>query len=107
MIKIRTLDKIENIEYIVIPTIFPDNTSQCWKLPNEFLNSLSVKVTWNFENERELIDLLSLKKLLYRAKNTHLHIPYLPFARQDKNISNETTFNLHILAELLNMMNFN
>lgn len=107
MIKIQTLDLIENVEHVVKPTIFPDNTSQCWKLPEEIINSLNVKITWNFEAEREVIDLFSLKKLIYKAKNNHLHIPYLPYARQDKNVSNETTFNLHVLAELINSMEFN
>lgn len=107
MIKIQTLDRIDNVEHVVKPTIFPDGTSQVWKLPEEIINSLNLKVTWNFESERELIDILSVKKLLYKAVNNHLHIPFLPYARQDKNISNETTFNLHILAELLNLANFN
>lgn len=107
MIKIQTLDRIENVEHLVVPTIFPDNTSQVWKLPEEIINSLNVKITWNFEAEREIFDILSLKKLIYKAINTHLHIPFLPFARQDKYISNETTFNLHILIEMLKLADFN
>lgn len=107
MIKIETLNRIDNIEHVVVPTIFPDNTSQCWHLPEEIIESLNLKITWNFEAERELIDLLSLTKLLSSTANKHLHIPYLPYARQDKSVKNDSTFNLHILAELLNLCNFN
>lgn len=107
MIKIQTLDRINNIEYLVVPTIFPDGTSQVWHLPEEFIYSLNVKITWNFEVERELIDLLSLRVLLLEKCNVHLHIPYLPYARQDKNVSNTTTFNLYIFSAILNQGNFN
>lgn len=107
MIKIQTLDRIANVEYIVIPTIFPDNTSQVWKLPKEIIDSLNVKVTWNFEAERELIDLLSLRILLLEKCNIHLHIPYLPYARQDKKIDNNSTFNLDVFSTILNQGKFN
>lgn len=35
MIKIQTLDLTNNLEHVVKPTIFPDGTSQVWKLPEE------------------------------------------------------------------------
>ena len=116
MIKIQTLDLIDNIEHIVVPTIFPDGTSQVWKLPEEIISSLNIKITWNFENERELIDLVSLKELI--NGHIHLHIPYLPYARQDKcrtgewrqnlssNEKNNVTFNLKVFAEILNLCQF-
>lgn len=107
MIKIQTLDLINNIEHIVKPTIFPDGTSQVWKLPEEIINSLNVKVTWNFEAERELIDLASLRKLFTKNTNIHVHIPYLPYARQDKQTSNNLTFNLKVFALFLNSLKFN
>jgi ribose-phosphate pyrophosphokinase len=105
MIKIQTLDRIDNIEHVVKPTIFPDGTSQVWKLPEEVTNSLNIKVTWNFESEVELMHLASLKTLL--SGHCHLHVPYLPYARQDKDISNKATFNLHTFAKLLNTLGFN
>lgn len=91
--------------YKVTPTIFPDGTSQVWKLPKELLDSfIDVKIVWNFENEREIIDLCSLALLL----NNHvtLHMPYLPYARQDKGVSNDATFNLTVLAGIINQLNF-
>lgn len=86
-----------SLTHIVTPTIFPDGTSQVWKLP-EWALEKQVHVTWNFENEREIIDLISLSKLV---DFTVLNIPYLPFARQDKDISNSSTFNLLVLRDLL------
>lgn len=89
--------------YVLQPTIFPDGTSQVWKLPQEILDDPNLSITWNFEAEREIIDLLSLRELLPNHR-IHLHIPYLPYARQDKEVSNATTFNLEVLAQLLNML---
>jgi len=100
MIKLKTYLS----EHILTPTIFPDGTSQVWKLPAEVLESKDLTVVWNFEAEREIIDLLSLRALL-PTHDIHLHIPYLPYGRQDKDVNNELTFNLVVLARLLNSMN--
>jgi ribose-phosphate pyrophosphokinase len=90
--------------FVLKPTIFPDGTSQVWKLPEDVLRASNVNVTWRFENEREIIDILSLNKLLKNQLGT-LHIPYMPYARQDKIISNTSTFNLEVMADLINSMN--
>lgn len=88
-------------------TRFPDGTSQVWKLPEWLWQSYpaGVRVTWYWEGEeREVIDLLSLFKLL--EHNVHvgvLHIPFLPYGRQDKEPENDSTFNLHVLADMLNL----
>jgi ribose-phosphate pyrophosphokinase len=100
MIKIKTYLS----EHVVKPTIFPDGTSQVWKLPEEFLEAEEVTIVWNFEAERELVDLMSLRMLL--SQEVTLHMPYLPFGRQDKEISNDATFNLQVLAHVLNSLNF-
>lgn len=90
--------------HVLQPTIFPDGTSQVWKLPAEVLETKQLKVIWNFEAEREVIDLLSLRALL-PDHEINLHIPYLPYGRQDKDVNNGLTFNLVVLAKLLNSMN--
>lgn len=89
-------------------TIFPDKTSQVWQLPEEVLKTTNyAHVTWEFENEAEFIHLAQLKTLLdaYHFKTT-LRMPYLPYARQDKPISNDTTFALIPFAKLLNSLDF-
>lgn len=90
-------------KHIVAPTIFPDGTSQVWKLPEWALweSGKQVHVTWNFEAEREIIDILSLSKLCHFSV---LNIPYLPYARQDKQVSNNSTFNLLVFSELINSL---
>jgi ribose-phosphate pyrophosphokinase len=86
------------------PTIFPDGTSQVWKLPEELFFAQSVKVDWRFESEREIVDLYSLSELI-RGRWT-LYVPYLPYARQDKGVNNATTFNLRAFARLINPLEF-
>lgn len=85
----------------VLPTRFPDRTTQVWKLDNIYGVSRNV-VTWWFEQEAELIHLAQLERLL--PNNGVLYIPYLPYARQDKKANNQSTFALTVLAQFLNTM---
>lgn len=109
MIQIRLSDSSDWVE--VKPTIFPDGTSQIWKLPEEFSKPkemygnpmrMVIHIKWNFEFEAELIHVNQLYDLLSPNFNLTLYIPYLPYARQDKKISNTTTFALHTFLEILN-----
>ncbi len=104
MITVKTIDN----EIVLEPTIFPDGTSQIWKLPEDFLMSTFFRIDWRFENEREIFDILSLKKLLDTYSSIcDLYVPYLPFARQDHKISTKNTFNLHVFSDLINTAKFN
>lgn len=92
------------------PTIFPDGTSQVWKLDLDMFRDDMLLVTWKFENESELFHLAQLKTLMNEYKNRrtriHLSMPYLPYARQDKEISNESTFAFFTFASMINNMDF-
>lgn len=88
----------------IITTIFPDGTSQIWKLSEELLSAEKLYVRWDFEQERELMDLVSLRAL-FRG-DMHLYMPYLPYARQDKPVNNDSTFNLHAFSNIINSLNF-
>lgn len=91
------------------PTIFPDNTIQVWKIPGHQLICGTQLIEWEFENNAEIIILAQLKFLLDNIDlplRCNLSIPYLPYARQDKPVSNATTFGLHIFANIINNMNF-
>lgn len=83
-------------------TIFPDGTSQVWKINKEIYVQDSIKIQWLFENEAELFHVCQLAHLLstksYRIK---LEVPYLPYARQDKEVSNETSFAINTFAEII------
>lgn len=90
----------------ITPTIFPDSTSQVWKLDEANIKPVN-RVEWDYKSDAELVQLAQLKHLL-DSYNTYtcLAIPYLPYGRQDKSISNVTTFGLYTFASLLNSMKF-
>jgi ribose-phosphate pyrophosphokinase len=93
---------------LVIPTIFPDGTSQIWKIPEHTIKLYSeARVVWKFQNEAEFIHLSQLKHLLdsYNIQ-TFLEILYMPYARQDKGVSNNSTFALYPFCKLLKSLNF-
>lgn len=91
-------------------TIFPDKTSQVWKLPESVLKAREIDIVWDFENEAELFHLCQLKDLINEECNLIgfccLHIPFLPYGRQDKEVSNESTFALRTFAKIINSLNF-
>lgn len=90
-------------------TIFPDKTSQVWKLPEEILkNTNYAHITWDFESEAEFMHLAQLKMLLDAEGHFKytLRIKYLPYGRQDKEITNSNTFALRTFAKLLNSLEF-
>lgn len=114
----------------VTPTIFPDRTSQVWKLPD--ILTLPIKVEWHWENEAEVVHICQLLSLLasrqfHASSNTvlsvtdgghyfneglilphvDLHIPYLPYARQDKDVGNESCFALNTLFNMLELFSVN
>lgn len=96
---------------IVNVTLFPDKTSQVWKLNLPKTHFHDFKIVWNFEHEGELFHLLQLVALIksewQSSKRTiTLHMNYLPYARQDKEISNEKTFSLRVFAEVINELEF-
>lgn len=105
MIKLR--QELKDHSLVEIPfttTVFPDSTSQIWKV--DLLGNtheINFQILWLFENEAELFHILQLTKLLQVEFKgvVVLDAPYLPYARQDKEISNQTTWALHLLAELL------
>lgn len=100
--------------YPVEPTIFPDNTSQVWKLPPSLFSKgvgeeKHFQIKWQFTHESEFIHLAQLKQLLDTEIvncKVSLVLSYLPYARQDKEISNDTTWALHTFAALINFLNF-
>lgn len=89
-------------------TVFPDNTSQVWKLDEKHFNKERAIVWWEYSHEGEIMQLAQLKTLLDFGDIDRilLHIDYLPYGRQDKFISNDTTFALWTFGQILNMMEF-
>lgn len=96
-------------DLLITPTLFPDNTSQVWKLPTDLLivNQSNASVKWTFDHEGEFLQLAQLKTLLDKyIEDVSLELTYLPYGRQDKKVSNDSTFALTTFARLLNTLNF-
>lgn len=89
-------------------TMFPDKTSQVWKLPEDQLTLSKATIEWHFEHEGEFMHLAQLRELLteYGVNVIKLRLKYLPYGRQDKGTNNKATFALYPFADLLNFLNF-
>lgn len=89
-------------------TIFPDNTSQVWKIPQiELPDTNWVHVRWSFTHEGEFMHLAQLKQLLdRRGFRATLRLSYLPYGRQDKEVSNSATFALRTFNKYLDFMDW-
>jgi len=88
-------------------TIFPDNTSQVWHLPDEVFQAKSAHIIWHFSYESEFMQISQLKHLLDESGvKASLELSYLPYGRQDKPVGNDATFALRTFARLLNSLSF-
>lgn len=90
----------------VKPTVFPDGTSQVWKLDRDAFRPFVNTILWKFDGEAEFMHLAQLVDLvrIRSIGRLDLIIPFLPYARQDKDISNEATFALKTFTRLLNSL---
>lgn len=89
-------------------TKFPDGTSQVWKLEDNLYEydqfSGDPEILWMFESEAEIMHVVQLAHLvdkLTKCESVTLKVPYLPYGRQDKDISNTTSFALHSFSSIL------
>ena len=85
-------------------TIFPDGTSQVWKVDkNAFDEANDNYILWLFESEAELIQVCQLAQLCYEILDSSVDLvcPYLPYGRQDKEVHNERSFALTTFKEVL------
>lgn len=89
-------------------TLFPDNTSQVWKLDDRHFNLERATIRWEYSYEGEFMQIAQLKNLLDQMSVdlVYLNLEYLPYGRQDKEIFNDSTFALHTFATQLNSLQF-
>ena len=95
-------------DYVIKADIFPDKTSQVWFIPKEEL-AKPWNIQWVFESESELMHLLQLKALLTSEdsrKQITLAMPFLPYGRQDKDVSNEQSFAFKVFKDTLMLHGF-
>ncbi len=73
---------------VITPTIFPDKTSQVWKLPKELLTFAArdlekLVIKWDFEHEAEMMHVCQLATLfssLFPRKKLILNV-YLMYIK--------------------------
>lgn len=85
-------------------TVFPDKTSQIWKIGRVLTDDdQSAEILWMWESEAEVFQVCQLAQLLRENSIKHLVVnaPYLPYGRQDKNVANDSCFALTTLVALL------
>lgn len=85
-------------------TIFPDGTSQVWKLDKDKFDAEGDNyILWLFESEAELFHVCQLAHLCYEVLDSSIDLvcPYLPYGRQDKEVHNEKSFALMTFKEVL------
>ncbi len=84
---------------------FPDGTLLV-KPDISGIHNGSAVITWNFENNEEMIVLLFLVRHLqsHGIVMLHLEMPYIPNARQDRVKSNSDVFTLKYFAEFINSL---
>ena len=91
----------------VRPTVFPDKTQQVWQLPDiPVCLGKPMTIHWDFESDSELMTVAQLRTLVGPHTEVVLVVDYLPYGRQDKLVSNKTTFGLHTFATLINALKF-
>ena len=98
--------KIDNT--IVTQEMFGDGTLKCPIPPIETARGF-IYITWCYDNDAELFCLWSLVRHIQEHHHgllINLCMPYIPHARQDRNVSNRL-FTLKYFAEAINAMNFN
>lgn len=110
MIKLYVNDvKPENERHFDI-TVFPDNTHQVWhvKVLEDASKITRFVVDWKFENQGEFLDVMQLGQLLRNmfSQDVNLHAEWLPFSRQDKPVSNDSTFALQTFLSLVAKVGF-
>lgn len=90
-------------------TIFPDGTSQVWKIEKDMFHDDTIQIVWMFENEAELFHVCQLATLLDNSYDAapELICPYMPYARQDKAVSNTSSFARTVAVGLLKRAGIN
>lgn len=91
---------------VVIFEKFPNGETRL--VESEIKNSLhsSNNVSFKYESDADLIQLLILKKYLDSLKySSNLTIKYMPYSRMDRQ-ENESAFTLKYITEFINSLNF-
>lgn len=72
-------------------------------------NDSEININFNYEHDGEFIQLMMIVDAIRRLteKPINLHMPYLPYARQDRVCNTGESFSIKVIANLINSMKFN
>ena len=92
----------------IIINKFPDGTLRVKPDISEIYNKFAI-ITWNFENNEEMVTLMFLTKHLRQNGILFIDLimPYIPNARQDRVKNDNDVFTLKYFAEFINDLVFN
>ena len=84
-------------------TQFPDGTSQVWQIADNLNYRDKATILWLYENDAEIFHVAQLAQLLHHlTEGEHkIYAPFLPYGRQDKGVTNNSTFALFTLDTIL------
>lgn len=86
---------------------FPDKTP-LMRVTDDFCKQKPVTITWKYDNDAELFQLICITKHLQSIGCEHieLNMPYIPNARMDRVKETDEVFTLKYFAEIINSLNF-
>lgn len=99
--------------FTIAMSTFPNNELNL-KLPVELLNQVNqlstIVISWHYESDSEIFQLLALKKhlesnVVQKQATFNLFLPYIPYSRMDR-AENGSPFTLKYFAELINTLAF-
>lgn len=105
---IKIIDRRDDSEKKFVISIFPDKTSQAWRIEGFEDLSSDIDVIWYFEGDHEFMTVLQLGALLKENPNcvVGLICPFLPYGRQDKVIQNNTTFGREVMLKAIRKIGY-
>ena len=105
MIKVQNLSKDGDGAHIITPTTFPDGTKLIRYNPT--IPGSVYEITWLYDNDAELFQLIALTKHLKRfGAKVFLKLPYVPNARMDRVKDSDEVFTLKAFADTINWLGF-
>lgn len=104
MIKVEDLNNQNTVT--LNPTTFPDGTKLIKYNPT--LVDGAYRITWLYDNDAELFQLIALVKHLKSKARCRiwLNLPYVPNARMDRTKNEDEVFTLKAFAETINWLGF-
>ena len=90
---------------------FPGGERSVKLTPNSYVKSEPIQITMNFQSSDDLIDMIlaanALRHMYGHDVKIDLVVPYFPFSRQDRVMTEGESFGLQSADDIIKMCNFN